>query len=136
MKTERKPYGRGSGVPDPIDVYVGKRIRMRRMLISMNQQTFAERLNVTFQQIQKYEGGANRVSASRLAQAAEVLGVDVDYFFDGYTSAKLSKAQVLQRQLWEEPETLDLVRHYCAIPDPTLRARFLELAKAAEEAGR
>jgi len=133
--TEKKPYGRGSGVPHPIDVYVGKRIRMRRVLIAMNQQTLAKHLGLTFQQVQKYEGGANRVSASRLARTAEILGVAVDYFFDGYTSAKLSKAQELERQLWEEPETLDLVRHYCAIPDPILRARFLDLAKAAEGKG-
>lgn len=135
MMTKRTSYGRGSGAPHPIDLYVGRRIRMRRMLIAMNQQTLAKRLNVTFQQIQKYEIGANRVSASRLVQTAEVLGVEVDYFFDGYTGAKLSEAQELERQLWEEPETLDLVRHYCAIPDPRLRARFLDLAKAAEGAG-
>jgi transcriptional regulator with XRE-family HTH domain len=104
------------------------------VLIGMNQQTLAARLGVTFQQVQKYERGDNRVSASRLARAADLLGIDVDYFFDGYTSAELSKAQELERQLWEEPETLELVRHYCAIPDPTLRARFLDLAKAAEGA--
>ena len=59
-------YGRGTGIPNPIDVHVGKRVRMRRLLLGMNQETLANALGLTFQQVQKYEGGANRVSASRL----------------------------------------------------------------------
>src|SRR5712675_3034312 len=81
---EPKPvpkYGRGTGVPNPIDVHVGGRIRMRRLLLGMNQETLARALGLTFQQVQKYEGGANRVSASRLSQIAEVLGVTIAYFF-------------------------------------------------------
>ena len=75
-------YGRGTGVPDPVDVHVGARIRTRRLLLGMNQETLASALGLTFQQVQKYEGGANRVSASRLAEVAEVLGVPVAYFFN------------------------------------------------------
>src|SRR5215218_2507152 len=75
-------YGRGTGIPDPVDVHVGARIRTRRLLLGINQETLANALGLTFQQVQKYEGGANRVSASRLAQMAEVLGVSVSYFFD------------------------------------------------------
>ena len=66
---EPKPapkYGRGTGIPNPIDVHVGGRVRMRRLLLGMNQETLANALGLTFQQVQKYEGGANRVSASRL----------------------------------------------------------------------
>src|SRR6476646_7825794 len=74
-------YGRGTGVPDPVDVHVGSRIRIRRLLIGMNQETLARALGLTFQQVQKYEGGANRVSASRLSQIADVLGVPIAYFF-------------------------------------------------------
>src|SRR4051795_11093845 len=75
-------HGRGIGVPDPVDVHVGARIRTRRLLLGMNQETLANALGLTFQQVQKYEGGANRVSASRLAQVAEVLRVPVTYFFN------------------------------------------------------
>ena len=74
-------YGRGTGVPDPVDIHVGGRIRTRRLLIGMNQETLARALGLTFQQVQKYEGGANRVSASRLSQIAETLGVPISHFF-------------------------------------------------------
>jgi ribosome-binding protein aMBF1 (putative translation factor) len=82
QKEELKPvpkYGRGTGVPNPIDVHVGGRIRMRRLLLGMNQETLANALGLTFQQVQKYEGGANRVSASRLSAMAEILGVPISY---------------------------------------------------------
>src|SRR6059058_5721949 len=75
------PYGRGTGVPDPVDIHVGGRIRTRRLLIGMNQETLARALGLTFQQVQKYEGGANRVSASRLSQIAEILSVPISHFF-------------------------------------------------------
>src|SRR5260370_6511970 len=81
---EAKPtpkYGRGTGIPNPIDVHVGGRVRMRRLLLGMNQDTLANALGLTFQQVQKYEGGANRVSASRLSARAEILGVPISYFF-------------------------------------------------------
>ena len=78
---ETRQYGRGTGVPDPVDVHVGARVRTRRLLIGMNQETLAKALGLTFQQVQKYEGGANRVSASRLSQIADVLGVPISYFF-------------------------------------------------------
>ena len=69
--------------PDPVDVYVGRRVRTRRLLVGMNQSHLAEHLGVTFQQLQKYEKGANRISAGRLQQAARLLGVPVAYFFEG-----------------------------------------------------
>ena len=68
-------------IPNPVDVHVGKRIRMRRLLLGMNQETLANALGLTFQQVQKYEGGANRVSASRLAATAEILKVPISFFF-------------------------------------------------------
>src|SRR5438874_11292102 len=76
-------YGRGTGVPDPVDVHVGARVRARRLLIGMNQETLAAAIGLTFQQVQKYEGGANRISASRLSQIADVLGVPIQYFYQG-----------------------------------------------------
>ena len=86
MKTPKPPgeaprYGRGTGIPNPIDVHVGKRIRTRRLFLGMNQETLANALGLTFQQVQKYEGGANRVSASRLSAMADILGVPISFFF-------------------------------------------------------
>src|SRR5258708_208771 len=77
----RPEYGRGTGVPNPIDVEVGGRIRTRRLLLGMNQQALVDALDLTFQQVQKYEHGANRVSASRLAAMAKTLPLPISSFF-------------------------------------------------------
>ena len=69
--------------PNPIDKHVGSRVRMRRMMVSMSQEKLGEKLGITFQQIQKYEKGTNRIGASRLQQIANVLGVPVGFFFEG-----------------------------------------------------
>ena len=126
-------YRRGSGIPHPIDVHVGKRIRLRRLLLGMNQETLANALDLTFQQVQKYEGGANRVSASRLSEMAEILGVSIAYFFGDLpgADAEVSAEDKARRGRLERPETIELVRLYYAIADPTIRRRFLELTKTA-----
>jgi transcriptional regulator with XRE-family HTH domain len=125
-------YGRGTGIPNPIDVHVGKRIRICRLLLGMNQETLANALGLTFQQIQKYEHGANRVSASRLAAIAETLAAPISYFFGDLPLAgtKVSAEDNARREQLEQPETLDLVRLYYAIPDPAVRRQFLEMVKA------
>jgi len=125
-------YGRGTGIPNPIDVHVGKRIRICRLLLGMNQQTLAEALGLTFQQIQKYEHGTNRVSASRLSAMAGALSVPISYFFDGLslTGAPISAEDMARREQLEQPETLELVRLYYAIPDATVRRQFLEMLKS------
>ncbi|HRH19086.1 MAG TPA: helix-turn-helix transcriptional regulator [Brevundimonas sp.] len=69
--------------PNPIDIHVGSRVRMRRKLMGVSQEKLAEALGLTFQQVQKYERGVNRVSASKLFETSNFLGVDVSYFFDG-----------------------------------------------------
>ena len=69
--------------PNPIDIHVGSRVRMRRKLMGVSQEKLAEALGLTFQQVQKYERGVNRVSASKLFESSKFLGVDVSYFFDG-----------------------------------------------------
>jgi DNA-binding XRE family transcriptional regulator len=74
-------YGRGTGVPHPTDMHVGKRIRTRRRFLGMNQQTLADKLGLAFQQVQKYEAGANRVGASALSTIADALRVPVSFFF-------------------------------------------------------
>jgi len=130
-------YGRGTGVPNPIDVHVGKRIRTRRLLLGMNQETLANALGLTFQQVQKYEGGANRVSASRLAAVADILKVPISFFFGDLQSddAKPSTAEREWRENIERPETIELIRLYYAIPDPQVRQQFLDMVKSIAKVG-
>ncbi len=113
--------------PHPIDVHVGRRVRQRRTLLGMNQTQLGERLGITFQQIQKYENGANRISASRLYQAARILDVPVLFFFDGLDEgAEVSSPDdiLLKR------ETLIFVRAYYRIGDPAAREGLRKLVQA------
>lgn len=114
----------------PVDVHVGKRVRHRRWLIGMTQQQLAEKVGIKFQQIQKYETGANRVSASRLWDIADALEVQVSFFFDGLEEAAKSEAEqsMLPADLMGDKEALDLVRSYYAIPE-NQRRRLFELAR-------
>ena len=143
MKTAKKAaarpkHGRGTGVPDPVDVHVGARIRTRRLLVGMNQETLARNLGLTFQQVQKYEGGANRVSASRLLKIADILGVKVGYFFVGLQGSEtgLSPEERIRRELMQRPETLELVRLYYAIADQRVRGQFLDMVKTVAQSSR
>jgi len=131
-------YGRGTGIPNPIDVHVGKRIRMRRLFLGMNQETLANALGLTFQQVQKYEGGANRVSASRLSAMADILGVPIAFFFGDLQSDadKGSAAEQEARERMERPETIELVRLYYAITDQRVRQQFLEMVKVVAESSK
>jgi transcriptional regulator with XRE-family HTH domain len=128
-------YGRGTGVPNPVDVHVGARVRTRRLLIGMNQETLARALGLTFQQVQKYEGGANRVSASRLSQIADILGVPISYFFNDLEpeGAEPSLRDLESRERLQRPETIDLIRSYYAIADPEIRRQFLEMVKTVAQ---
>jgi transcriptional regulator with XRE-family HTH domain len=135
---DERQYGRGTGVPDPIDVYVGARVRARRLLIGMNQETLARELGLTFQQVQKYEGGTNRISASRLSQIADVLGVSIDYFYQGLEpdGAMPSPPEQQAQERMQRPETIELIRSYYAIPDPEARERFLQMVKTVAQSQR
>lgn len=118
-----------------VDVHVGKRIRQRRWLIGMTQQKLAEMVGIKFQQIQKYETGANRVSASRLWDIADALGVEVAFFFDGLKSADASEneaAHAVPEDLMGDKEAMDLVRSYYAIPE-NQRRRLFELARVLSD---
>ena len=128
-------HGRGTGVPDPVDVHVGTRIRIRRLLIGMNQETLAKALGLTFQQVQKYEGGANRVSASRLSQIADVLDVPIAYFFSDIDLAGgVPDSQELEaRERMQRPEVIELIRSYYAIGDARIRGQFLDMVKAVAQ---
>jgi len=103
----------------------------------MNQETLANALGLTFQQVQKYEGGANRVSASRLAAVADILKVPISFFFGDLQSddAKPSTAEREWRENIERPETIELIRLYYAIPDPQVRQQFLDMVKSIAKVG-
>jgi transcriptional regulator with XRE-family HTH domain len=125
-------YGWGTGVPNPIDIQVGKRIRGRRLFLRMSQRALANALGLTFQQIQKYEIGANRVSASRLWAVADILGVSIAFFF-GDLSLNNKSETPEERESSERrgsPETINLIRLYYAIPDQHVRQQFFEMVKA------
>ncbi len=118
-----------------VDTHVGRRIRQRRWLIGMTQQKLAELVGIKFQQIQKYETGANRVSASRLWDIAEALGVPVAFFFEGLRSkddAKIAGQNNLPADLIGDKEAMDLVRSYYAIPE-NQRRRLFELARVLSD---
>src|SRR6266480_6255785 len=135
-KSAKRPstpaFGRGTGVPDPIDIHVGSRIRTRRIYLDMRQEELGRKLGLTFQQVQKYESGANRVSASRLWEIAEVLGVTPEYFFSGLPFGEEGEQTPEDQRLREKmqrPETIDLVRVYYGISDPLIRRQVLEMAR-------
>ena len=109
----------------PVDVHVGRRVRQRRWVLGMTQQQLANAVGIKFQQIQKYETGANRVSASRLWDIATALGVQVSFFFEGLDTEV--RGDVRGDPLTDK-EALDLVRAYYAIP-VSQRRGLLDLAQ-------
>jgi transcriptional regulator with XRE-family HTH domain len=124
-------------LPNPIDVHVGGRVRMRRMMIGMSQEKLGESLGLTFQQVQKYEKGANRIGASRLYQIGRVLGVSIEYFYDGLDPddagaafSPRSKAPAgFDIDILSTAEGIQLNSAFFAIRDPKLRKRVLDLIK-------
>ncbi|SFS38633.1 Transcriptional regulator, contains XRE-family HTH domain [Sulfitobacter marinus] len=122
-------------MPHKVDVHVGQRIRQRRWLAGMTQQKLAELVGIKFQQIQKYETGANRVSASRLWDIADALGVDVAHFFEGLEAEKGQSdglSQSIPADLIGDKEAMDLVRSYYSIPEHQ-RRRLFELARVLSD---
>lgn len=119
----------------PVDVHVGKRIRHRRWMNGTTQQQLAEAVGIKFQQIQKYETGMNRVSASRLWDIANVLGVDVSFFFEGLETEQAGNANAsdLPGDILTDKEALELLRSYYAIPE-NQRRRLFDLARVLSEA--
>jgi len=118
----------------PVDVHVGKRVRHRRWLIGKTQQQLAEQVGIKFQQIQKYETGANRVSASRLWDIGEALEVPVSFFFEGLEEEhkETAKSSMLPADLMGDKEALDLVRSYYSIPE-NQRRRLFDLARVLSD---
>jgi transcriptional regulator with XRE-family HTH domain len=137
----RQPGTRGGG-PDPIDIHVGKRIKLRRTLLHISQEQLAGDIGVTFQQVQKYESGHNRVSASRLFDISRVLNCPIAYFFEDIgpetTGVRTTPAARSPEDMAEEAadidsdpmqrtETLELVRAYWRLHNAELRRNVLEL---------
>ena len=130
--------------PSPIDVHVGSRIRLRRTLMGMSQERLGEALGLTFQQVQKYERGANRVGASRLFDLSRVLDVPISFFFDdmpdslaanfgGVTNRRPGGVETQDPfgdDTLSRRETLELVRAYYRITDPSIRKRVFDLIKS------
>ena len=128
--------------PSSVDAHVGSRVRLRRMLIGMSQEKLGENLGLTFQQVQKYEKGANRIGASRLYDIATILSVPVSYFFDdlqgdhgvkrtnGHGASTDIDAGPYMMEFVSSAEGFQLVRAFTKITDPRVRKRMLELVKS------
>jgi len=120
----------GGFVKNPVDLHIGQRVRHRRWLLGMTQQQLAQAVGIRFQQIQKYESGANRISASRLWDLARALDMPVSFFFEGLVPAKDGEALDMAGDgVMQNKETMDLIRAYYGL-DEGPRRRLLELAKA------
>jgi transcriptional regulator with XRE-family HTH domain len=130
------------GVPNPVDIHVGSRVRLRRTLLGLSQEKLGDAVGLTFQQIQKYERGANRIGASRLYQLSRILDVPISFFFDEMPAGlKTTEGQVAmglkerdQKTMEPDPlarrETLELVRAYYKISSARVRKRLFELTKS------
>ncbi len=138
-RAPRRPGRRKSDRPNPIDVHVGSRVRLRRNMLGLSQEKLGEAIGLTFQQVQKYERGANRIGASRLHELSGVLGVPVSFFYDETDPVH---APPVPSGLEESPqegfdsdplrrrETMELVDAYYDIADVAVRRRLFDLAKA------
>jgi len=138
VKKPKKVKRLPAGVPNPVDIHVGARVRLRRTLMGLNQTDLGNAVGLTFQQVQKYENGANRISASRLFEFSRILDVPVSFFFDdlpeelrtheGRTERGLNPLKD-QKDPLARRETLELVRAYYKIDDPKVRERMFKLTK-------
>jgi len=129
------------GTPNPVDVHVGSRVRLRRTLLGVSQEKLGDSVGLTFQQIQKYERGANRIGASRIYELSRILDVPVSFFFDDmptefkthegrFAAGLRDKEQgTYEADPLARRETLELVRAYYKIADPKVRKRLFELTK-------
>lgn len=125
--------------PDPIDIHVGQRVKARRVGLRISQSEIGKALDVTFQQIQKYENGANRVGASNLHKLSKALDVDVSYFFADMPSAAKLKGLTdnpptsYAHDPMSQPESIKLVSNYFRIASPTIRNRVFQLVKSISD---
>ena len=141
MAKFKSGYGHGTGIPSPVDVHVGARLRQRRTLLGMNQTKLGSAIGLTFQQVQKYEKGTNRISASRLYALSGTLDVPIEYFFSDMPTAVAASSPSLGGGRAKKPpsyepdpmatrETLELVRAYYKIEDENVRNELRRLTAA------
>ena len=124
-----------------MDIHVGKKLKAQRMLAGMSQEAFAKMLGVTFQQVQKYERGVNRMGASRIHEAAKILKVPVNFFFDDFEDASGKKKYGMadddggfEYEDISSKENIDLIREYAKIKDPKMKKKVLEIIKSVAQA--
>jgi transcriptional regulator with XRE-family HTH domain len=137
-RTPRRPGRRKSDRPNPTDVHVGSRVRLRRNMMGLSQEKLGEALNLTFQQVQKYERGANRIGASRLWELSRILDVPVQFFFDTADPVRAaplggfaeSGQEVFDSDPLHRRDTRELIGAYYQIDNATVRRRLFDLAKA------
>ena len=129
-----------------IDDYIGKKLRTARIIRNLSQDELAKKVGITFQQIQKYEKGLNRISASRLYWFIRILGVDFDFFFNGIDEIVMQDNQTVAQFNegskesndyvdidWDSKETMNLIRSYYSVKNPEARSKVLALIKVIEE---
>src|SRR3954470_7710770 len=136
LQSPRRPGRPKMETPNPIDVRVGARLRLRRNMLGLSQEKLGEAIGLTFQQVQKYERGANRIAASRLHELSRVLDVPMAFFFDDTDPVRApamgvtkSQSEASEVDLLGKPEASELVRAYLAIEDTAVRQRFRGLVK-------
>jgi transcriptional regulator with XRE-family HTH domain len=141
----QRPGRRKSDKPDPVDVQVGSRVRLRRKMLGLSQEKLGTAIGLTFQQVQKYERGANRIGASRLHELSRVLDVPVPFFFDDTDPVRAPAipggfseppAEAFDSDPLRRRETVELVDAYYSIEDAAVRRRLLELARALAAEGK
>ncbi len=147
MAKSKPRFGRGSGKRHPVDMHVGERVKQRRVLLGMTQTGLGDAIGLTFQQVQKYERGANRIGASRLLAITRVLDVPIIYFIEDMPPevatispatkgrGKAKKLPGYESDIMVKRETLDLVRAYYKIEDADVRKGVYQLTKAMGAAG-
>jgi transcriptional regulator with XRE-family HTH domain len=143
-RTLRRPGRQKADKPNPIDVQVGSRVRLRRNMLGLSQEKLGEAIGLTFQQVQKYERGANRIGASRLHELSRVLDVPVSFFFDDMDPVRAPAipggfaeppAEAFESDPLRKRETVELVEAYYTIDDPAVRRRLFDLAKTLAAEG-
>ncbi len=147
MAKSKRRFGRGTRSPSPVDVHVGEQVRLRRKLLGMTQSDLGDAMGLTFQQVQKYERGVNRIGASRLLALTRVLDVSIEYFFEDMPTAvaaispatkgrgKAKKVPGYELDPMVKRETLELVRAYYRIEDADVRKQVSQLIKVLGPAG-
>lgn len=133
--------------PHPVDIHVGKRLRLRRTILGMSQEALGSAIGITFQQVQKYERGSNRMGSSRLYEFAKLLGVPVGYFFEEYSGDEYAQPDGLATGMAEPDmpafdheqltsrETMEMMRAYYKIPSTKVRKSIFDLMKTLAENG-